>query len=138
MLCSSPWPASSAISSFTPGIAAMRFTRVPEDQRQEFSTVLDNLWRMVDEIAPRMTMYAVLLPEDLMGRFIAAVRPLMRCIYTYFRCKIQIITCQQQQSLLSSNTPKYILELPALKTVAGQIQECIALFDRAFAAMNAT
>ena len=57
-----------------PGIAAMRFTSVPEDQRQEYSTVFDNLWRFVIEVDPKMTMYAVLLPEDLVRRLIAMVR----------------------------------------------------------------
>ena len=57
-----------------PGIAAMRFTNVPEDQRQEYSTVFDNLWRFVIEVDPKMTMYAVLLPEDLVRRLIALVR----------------------------------------------------------------
>lgn len=57
-----------------PGIAAMRFTTVPEDQRQEYSTVFDNLWRFVIEVDPKMTMYAVLLPEDLVRRLIAMVR----------------------------------------------------------------
>ena len=58
-----------------PGIAAMRFTSVPEDQRQEYATVFDNLWRFVIEVDPKMTMYAVLLPEDLVRRLIAMVRP---------------------------------------------------------------
>jgi len=57
-----------------PGIAGMRFTNVPEDQRQEYSTVFDNLWRFVIEVDPKMTMYAVLLPEDLVRRLIAMVR----------------------------------------------------------------
>ena len=57
-----------------PGIAAMRFTTVPEDQRQEYSTVFDNLWRFIIEVDPKMTMYAVLLPEDLVRRLIAMVR----------------------------------------------------------------
>ena len=57
-----------------PGIAAMRFTSVPEDQRQEYSTVFDNLWRFVIEVDPKMTMYAVLLSEDLVRRLIAMVR----------------------------------------------------------------
>ena len=48
----------------------------------------------------------------------------------------QVLTCQQQQSLLSSNPPKYLLELPALKMITSQIQECIVLFNRALAAMN--
>ena len=48
----------------------------------------------------------------------------------------QVLTCQQQQSLLSSNPPKYLLELPALKMMTGQVQECIVLFNRALAAMN--
>ena len=52
----------------------MRFTSVPEDQRQEYSTVFDNLWRFVIEVDPKMTMYAVLLPEDLVRRLIAMVR----------------------------------------------------------------
>lgn len=56
------------------GIAAMRFTSVPEDQRQEYSTVFDNLWRFVIEVDPKMTMYAVLLSEDLVRRLIAMVR----------------------------------------------------------------
>jgi hypothetical protein len=56
-----------------PGIASMRFTSVPEDQRQEYSTVFDNLWRFVIEVDPKMTMYAVLLPEDLVRRLIAMV-----------------------------------------------------------------
>ena len=56
------------------GIAAMRFTNVPEDHRQEYSTVFDNLWRFVIEVDPKMTMYAVLLPEDLVRRLIAMVR----------------------------------------------------------------
>ena len=56
------------------GIAAMRFISVPEDQRQEYSTVLDNLWRLVIEVDPKMTMYAVLLSEDLVRRLIAMVR----------------------------------------------------------------
>lgn len=58
----------------TPGIAAMRFTSVPEDQRQEYSTVFDNLWRFVIEVDPKMTMYAVLLQEELVRRLIAMVR----------------------------------------------------------------
>ena len=53
----------------------MRFTSVPEDQRQEYSTVFDNLWRFVIEVDPKMTMYAVLLQEDLVRRLIALVRP---------------------------------------------------------------
>ena len=57
-----------------PGIAGMRFTSVPEDQRQEYSTVFDNLWRFVIEVDPKMTMYAVLLQEDLVRRLIALVR----------------------------------------------------------------
>jgi len=57
-----------------PVIAAMRFTTVPEDQRQEYSAVFDNLWRFVIEVDPKMTMYAVLLPEDLVRRLIAMVR----------------------------------------------------------------
>ena len=52
----------------------MRFISVPEDQRQEYSTVFDNLWRLVIEIDPKMTMYAVLLSEDLVRRLIAMVR----------------------------------------------------------------
>ena len=52
----------------------MRFISVPEDQRQEYSTVLDNLWRLVIEVDPKMTMYAVLLSEDLVRRLIAMVR----------------------------------------------------------------
>ena len=52
----------------------MRFNNVPEDQRQEYSTVFDNLWRFVIEVDPKMTMYAVLLPEDLVRRLIAMVR----------------------------------------------------------------
>jgi hypothetical protein len=52
----------------------MRFTSVPEDQRQEYSTVFDNLWRFVIEVDPKMTMYAVLLPEELVRRLIAMVR----------------------------------------------------------------
>ena len=52
----------------------MRFTSVPEDQRQEYSTVFDNLWRFVIEVDPKMTMYAVLLQEDLVRRLIALVR----------------------------------------------------------------
>jgi hypothetical protein len=53
----------------------MRFTSVPEDQRQEYSTIFDNLWRFIIEVDPKMTMYAVLLPEDLVRRLIAMVRP---------------------------------------------------------------
>jgi len=56
------------------GIAAMRFISVPEDQRQEYSTVFDNLWRLVIEVDPKMTMYAVLLSEDLVRRLIVMVR----------------------------------------------------------------
>lgn len=52
----------------------MRFISVPEDQRQEYSTVFDNLWRFVIEVDPKMTMYAVLLSEDLVRRLIAMVR----------------------------------------------------------------
>jgi len=52
----------------------MRFTSVPEDQRHEYSTVFDNLWRFVIEVDPKMTMYAVLLSEDLVRRLIAMVR----------------------------------------------------------------
>src|SRR6266478_7632258 len=52
----------------------MRLANVPEDQRQEYSTVFDNLWRIVIEVDPKMTMYAVLLPEDLVRRLIALVR----------------------------------------------------------------
>ena len=66
------------------GIAAMRFTSVPEDQRQEYSTVFDNLWRFVIEIDPKMTMYAVLLSEDLVRRLIAMVRSsdvLQPCVF---------------------------------------------------------
>jgi len=103
----------------TRSITAMRFTSVPEDQRQEYSTVFDNLWKLVIEVDPKMTMYAVLLAEDLVRRLIAMV-----------------LTCQQQRTLLSSNPPKYLLELPALKMITGQIQECIDLFNRALAAMN--
>lgn len=60
--------------SDAPGMASMRFTSVPEDQRQEYSTVFDNLWRFVIEVDPKMTMYAVLLQEDLVRRLIAMVR----------------------------------------------------------------
>jgi len=52
----------------------MRFTSVPEDQRHEYSIVFDNLWRFVIEVDPKMTMYAVLLSEDLVRRLIAMVR----------------------------------------------------------------
>ena len=52
----------------------MRFTSVPEDQRQEYSIVFDNLWRFVIEIDPKMTMYALLLSEDQVRRLIAMVR----------------------------------------------------------------
>ena len=64
------------VASFadTLGIAAMRFTTVPEGEREEYSTVFDNLWRFVIEVDPKMTMYAVLLPEDLVRRLIAMVR----------------------------------------------------------------
>ena len=54
--------------------AAMRFIVVPEDQQQEYSTVFDNLWRFVIEVDLKMTMYVVLLPEDLIRRLIAMVR----------------------------------------------------------------
>lgn len=103
----------------TRSMAAMRFTNVPEDQRQEYSTVFDNLWRFVIEVDPKMTMYAVLLPEDLVRRLIAMV-----------------LTCQQQRSLLSSNPPRFLLELPSLKMMTGQVQECILMFNRALADMN--
>jgi hypothetical protein len=58
----------------TPGIAAMRFTSVSEDQRQEYSIVFGNLWRLIIEVDPKMIMYAVLLQEDLVRRLIAMVR----------------------------------------------------------------
>ena len=48
----------------------------------------------------------------------------------------QVLTYQRQRPLLSSNPPKYLLELPALKMMTGQVQECIALFNRALAVMN--
>lgn len=52
----------------------MRFTNVPEDQRQEYSMIFDNLWRFVIEVDPKMTMYAVLLQEDLVKKLIAMVK----------------------------------------------------------------
>ena len=52
----------------------MRFTTVPEGEREEYSTVFDNLWRFVIEVSPKMTMYAVLLQEDIVRRLIAMVR----------------------------------------------------------------
>jgi hypothetical protein len=63
----------------------MRFTSVPEDQRQEYSTVFDNLWRFVIEVDPKMTMYAVLLQEDLVRRLIAMVKlSNTSCSYRFF------------------------------------------------------
>jgi len=49
------------------------FIDVPEDQLQEFSTVFDNLWRLVIEIDPNMTMYAALASEDLVRKLIDTV-----------------------------------------------------------------
>ena len=65
-----------------PGIAAMRFTSVPEDQRQEYSAVFDNLWRFIIEVDPKMIMYAVLLPEDSVKRLIAMVMSSCVCYCT--------------------------------------------------------
>jgi len=56
-----------------PGIATMRFTSVPESQLQEYSTVSDNLWRLVIEVEPKMAMYVAVLSEDVVGRLIAMV-----------------------------------------------------------------
>ena len=49
---SSPHPASVSVTSSAnaPGIVAMRYINVPEDWRQEYSIVFDNLWRFVIEV----------------------------------------------------------------------------------------
>ncbi|OBZ72332.1 hypothetical protein A0H81_07506 [Grifola frondosa] len=78
---------------------------VPDNQRLEYNTAFEQMWRYVHEVESKLHMYACFIKEDAIRKLIAMVT-----------------TANQQRELLSSGTPKYIMNLDMIRAVTRQMQ----------------
>jgi hypothetical protein len=97
----------------------MPTVNVRDDQRMDYNTLLEHVHRLAADVEPKLAMYCIILKrEDVIHKLIAI-----------------ITTVQQQRSLLSSATPKYIVDLGALRDMAQQMRNASDMFSQILSAV---
>jgi len=95
----------------------MKQHQVPEAQRAEYNRILEQAYRLAQEIEPKLPMYFYVLKDADM------IRKLIAIIYT----------TREQRNFISNSTQKYILPLSTLSTLIAQVQQVNAQFSAAVA-----
>jgi hypothetical protein len=107
----------------------MQFINVAEDKWLEHSLMLDNLFKYCQEIEPKLWLYFLVMKnEDLIRKLIAIVGVdfyLQYMLISDCSSSLQILTVNQQRSLLEQTPPKFIVETNMLMQMLRYVQQAM-------------
>jgi hypothetical protein len=115
------------------GLPIVKQHQVPENQRGEYSRILEQTYRCAQEVEPKLPMYFYVLKDvDIVRKLIAIVCILYiftRPAVHYSIAILQIYTTREQHALITNGIQKFILPLSILSTLITQVQQVNTQFS---------
>jgi hypothetical protein len=106
----------------------LQFIDVAEDKWLEHSLMLDNLFKYCQEIEPKLWIYFLVFKnEDIIRKLVAIVGVDFYLLISDRQSSLQILTVNQQRSLLEQTPPKFIVETNMLILMLRQVQQIMEI-----------
>ena len=101
----------------------MKFINVPENERTEYNTSFEQLYRHVSDMDNKMHIYASFMKEEVVRKLIAVVCFFTPSVwYLLTHCFVYSLRPHTINAPLSSSTPTYFIDLKTVKSMTVQTQ----------------